>query len=46
MHIGKVLTAANGDWNDDTDLLPGALSYTYQWQRGLTTLLAPTPPTS
>ena len=32
-HVGKTLTAVNGDWNDNTDLLPGTLSYTYQWQR-------------
>ena len=32
-HVGQVLTAATGTWNDTTDLAPGTLSYTYQWQR-------------
>ena len=32
-HVGKVLTATTGTWNDTTDQVPGTLSYTYQWQR-------------
>ncbi|OGV67545.1 MAG: hypothetical protein A3K18_28875 [Lentisphaerae bacterium RIFOXYA12_64_32] len=28
-----VLTATTGTWNDNTDLVPGALTYTYQWRR-------------
>ncbi|ETR66230.1 MAG: hypothetical protein OMM_13075, partial [Candidatus Magnetoglobus multicellularis str. Araruama] len=32
-HYGQTLTIANGSWNDDTDLNPGTLVYTYQWQR-------------
>ena len=32
-HYGETLTINNGTWNDDTDLIPGTLTYTYQWQR-------------
>lgn len=30
---GETLTASNGSWNDNTDLAPGNLSFTYQWER-------------
>ncbi len=29
----NLLTADDGTWDDTTDLTPGTLSYTYQWQR-------------
>ncbi|ETR66675.1 MAG: hypothetical protein OMM_12488, partial [Candidatus Magnetoglobus multicellularis str. Araruama] len=32
-HYGETLTIDNGSWNDNTDLIPGTLTYTYQWQR-------------
>ena len=32
-HVGNMLTAVNGTWNDSTDVTPGALTYAYQWQR-------------
>ncbi|ETR66445.1 MAG: hypothetical protein OMM_12785, partial [Candidatus Magnetoglobus multicellularis str. Araruama] len=32
-HYGQPLTIENGTWNDNTDLIPGTLTYTYQWQR-------------
>jgi uncharacterized repeat protein (TIGR02543 family) len=32
-HIGNTLTANNGTWADSTDVNPGVLAYTYQWQR-------------
>ena len=32
-HAGKILTSGNGTWNDDTDLVPGNLSFTCRWQR-------------
>ncbi|HEY3324961.1 MAG TPA: PKD domain-containing protein [Planctomycetota bacterium] len=32
-HVGQTLTANNGAWDDNTDLTPGTLSYSYQWQR-------------
>ncbi|KPA19132.1 hypothetical protein MHK_000650, partial [Candidatus Magnetomorum sp. HK-1] len=32
-HYGETLTINNGTWNDDTDLIPGTLTYAYQWQR-------------
>jgi PKD repeat protein len=31
-HYGDALTINNGTWNDDTDLIPGTLIYTYEWQ--------------
>ncbi len=32
-HVGQVLTTATGAWNDTIDLVPGTLSWTFQWQR-------------
>jgi hypothetical protein len=32
-HTGRTLTVTTGTWNDDTDLVPGSLEYTFQWQR-------------
>ena len=32
-HYGEILTINNGTWNDHTDLIPGTLTYTYQWKR-------------
>ena len=32
-HFGSMVTAVNGTWNDSTDVTPGAITYTYQWQR-------------
>ena len=29
----QVITSTNGTWNDDTDIAPGTLSYSYQWQQ-------------
>ncbi len=29
----RVRTGTTGTWNDNTDLVPGALTYAYQWQR-------------
>ena len=31
--VGNILTATTGTWNDSTDLAPGTLTYSYQWQR-------------
>ncbi|MBI9085453.1 MAG: DUF1566 domain-containing protein [Desulfobacterales bacterium] len=31
-HVGQVLTADAGTWNDDADQAPGTISYSYQWQ--------------
>jgi uncharacterized repeat protein (TIGR02543 family) len=31
--VGQTLTVLNGTWNDNTDLAPGTISYTYQWRR-------------
>ena len=32
-HTGRTLTGTPGTWNDDHDLVPGALTYAFQWQR-------------
>jgi hypothetical protein len=32
-HVGQMLTGTTGTWNDNIDLVPGALTYSYQWQR-------------
>ena len=32
-HVGDELSTDTGTWNDATDLTPGTLTYTYQWQR-------------
>ena len=32
-HVGRGLVANDGTWNDSTDLTPGTLTYSYQWQR-------------
>ena len=45
LHVGQLLTAVNGDWNDDTDLVPGTL-LTPTSGSAPTMLPAPTPPTS
>ncbi|MBC9784636.1 tandem-95 repeat protein [Heliobacterium chlorum] len=31
--VGQTLSVNNGTWNDDLDINPGQISYTYQWQR-------------
>ncbi len=31
--LNETLTAAMGVWNDNTDLIPGMLTFSYQWQR-------------
>ncbi len=32
-HVGDMLTATAGTWNDSADLAPGAITFSYQWQR-------------
>ena len=32
--MGWVLSTTTGTWNDTIDVVPGFLSYTYQWERG------------
>lgn len=32
MKVGQQLTASVGTWNDDRDIIPGAITYAYQWQ--------------
>ncbi|MCK4793211.1 MAG: tandem-95 repeat protein [Desulfobacteraceae bacterium] len=32
-YLGETLTAEEGSWNDETDMIPGILSYSYKWQR-------------
>jgi len=29
--VGQVLFASSGTWNDNTDMIPGILTYTYKW---------------
>jgi hypothetical protein len=37
VHVGNLLTATNGDWNDSKDGVPTPLlSFTYQWMRANT----------
>ncbi len=33
VHTGDMVTAQAGSWNDDADIQPGTLTYSYQWQR-------------
>lgn len=32
-HVGAQLSTTTGTWNDNIDMTPGVLTYTYQWQR-------------
>ncbi|KPA15345.1 hypothetical protein MHK_004448, partial [Candidatus Magnetomorum sp. HK-1] len=32
-HVGETLAVNSGTWNDNIDKYPGALYYSYQWQR-------------
>ncbi|MFT5130387.1 MAG: hypothetical protein ACI8W8_004018, partial [Rhodothermales bacterium] len=32
LEVGATLTASPGSWNDNRDLAPGNISFTYQWQ--------------
>ena len=32
-HVGGMLTALAGTWNDSADLAPGVITFGYQWQR-------------
>jgi hypothetical protein len=29
----QTISSTNGDWNDNADITPGTLTYTYQWQQ-------------
>ncbi|MCK7483381.1 MAG: Ig-like domain-containing protein [Candidatus Moduliflexus flocculans] len=33
LHVGQMLTAGTGIWNDSADLTPGTITFSYQWQR-------------
>ncbi len=32
-HFGEMVTGLPGTWNDDIDLVPGVITFTYRWQR-------------